>query len=112
MKQITLNLFAYCKPAEFYQDGQANVIDGFRYDTVHCDVTTWGDGYIPAGTATVTITLPEGFDPRAGAVKTLEEQRKKIQAEFQARMNEIDRQISQFTAIEFVDATEIGEATT
>jgi hypothetical protein len=105
MKQITITGFAYCKPAAQYELNNQSVIDGFKYSFVHCDVSDWGDGYISAGTATLTIDLPEGFDPRAGAVKTLEEQRKKIQAEFQARMNEIDRQISQFTAIEYVEAT-------
>ncbi|MDH4481435.1 MAG: hypothetical protein QE279_01860 [Rhodoferax sp.] len=105
MKQITITGFAFCKPASDWEANHPNVLDGFKYDYVHCDVSDWGDGYISAGTATLTIDLPEGFDPRAGAVKTLEEQRKKIQAEFQARMNEIDRQISQFTAIEFVEAT-------
>jgi ABC-type hemin transport system ATPase subunit len=102
MEKITIQGFAYCKVAKTYEHGQSDVIDGFKYDIVNCDVSDWGDGYISAGKATLTIELPEGFDPRAGAVKTLEEQRKKIQAEFQARMVEIDRQISQFTAIECV----------
>lgn len=103
MKQITIQAFAYCKPAESYQHHQPNVVDGFAYSFIHCDVKDFGSGYIPAGTAILTIDLPEGFDPRGGAVKELEAQRKKIQAEFQARMNEIDRQISQFTAIEFAE---------
>jgi hypothetical protein len=97
-KQITIKGFAYCEPAKSYESGQPNYVDGFRYG--YCHVKLEGAGYIHAGTVTMTINLPEGFDPRSGAVKTLEEQRKKIQAEFQARMVEIDRQISQFTAIE------------
>lgn len=103
MKQITVQGFAYCKPTESWEGKRPNSVDGFTYDFSGASVEGWGDGYIPAGTATLTIDLPEGFDPRAGAVKTLEERRKKIQAEFQARINEIDRQISQFAAIEFVE---------
>lgn len=99
-KQITIQGFAYCKVAQSYEHGQSDVIDGFKYDFHISSVEDWGDGYIHAGTSTLTIELPEGFDPRAGAVQSLEEQRKKIQAEFQAQMVEIDRQISQFTAIE------------
>ena len=52
------------------------------------------------GEATLTIDLPEGFDPRAGAVETLKEQKQELMAEFRARINQIDQQISQYTAIE------------
>lgn len=97
MKQITIQGFAHCSPSYSWRKDDSNVINGFAYD--FCNIQLEGDGYIPVGTATLTIDLPEGFDPRSGAVKTLEEQRKKIQAEFQARMNEIDKQISQYTAI-------------
>lgn len=102
MKQITITGWAYCQPAKDYECDRQNVVDGFKFDYLCIDPARIPN-YTPAGTATLTIDLPEGFDPRAGAVKTLEEQRKKIQAEFQARINEIDRQISQFAAIEFVE---------
>lgn len=102
-KQITIQGFACCQPAESWEHGQATVIDGFTYRFTTLD-SRGIDGYIYAGTATVTIDTPEGFDPRMGAVQALNEQKQKIMAEFQARMNEIDKQISQFTAIEFVEA--------
>ena len=98
MKQITINGFAHCRPAKSHRHGDANVIDGFAYD--FCHVQLDGDGCIAVGEATLTFDLPEGFDPRAGAVETLKEQKQKLMAEFQARINQIDQQISQFTAIE------------
>ena len=98
MKQITIKGFAHCRPASNWQAKDANCINGFAYG--FCDVELEGDGFIKAGTATLTIDLPEGFDPRAGVVETLKEQKQKLMAEFQARINQIDQQISQYTAIE------------
>ena len=98
MKQITIKGFAHCKPAQSYQHGDAHVIDGFSYH--FCHVQLDGDGFIAVGEATLTFDLPEGFDPLAGAVETLKEQKQKLMAEFQARINQIDQQISQYTAIE------------
>jgi hypothetical protein len=98
MKQITIKGFAHCKPANKWNTEDSNYRDGFSYDFCHVELE--GDGFIKAGTATLTIDLPEGFDPRAGAVETLKAEKQKIMAEFQARINQIDQQISQYTAIE------------
>ena len=97
MKTFTIEGFAHCQPAKDYQHGDANCVDGFVYGFSaikfdHCD-------YICAGTATLIIAQPKNFDPRCEAVKELEKQKKAIKAAFQARITEIDRQISQFQAI-------------
>ena len=99
MKQITIKGFAYCKPAESWEADRTDVFNGFRYGFIYTNIDGT-NGYIHAGTSTLTIDLPEGFDPRAGAVETLKAEKQKIMAEFQARINQIDQQISQFTAIE------------
>jgi len=107
MKQITIQGFAYCKPAKSYETSNPNCIDGFTYDFIAFDPSEFSGNsvdYIHIGKATITIDAPDNFDPRAGAVQALEEQRKRIQAEFQARITEIDRQISQYTAIEYMEA--------
>ncbi len=98
MKQITITGFAYCKPASKWETGNTNYRDGFAYGFCHMELN--GDGFISAGPATMTIDLPEGFDPRAGAVETLKAEKQKMMAAFQARINQIDQQISQYTAIE------------
>ena len=105
MRTLTITGFAYCKPAATYEHGKPNVVDGFTFDYCHMSTEDWGDEYIPAGTAELVITLPENFDPRVGAVDALTKRKAEIMAAFQARMNEIDKQISQFTAIEYVEAT-------
>lgn len=103
-KTLTIEGFAYCKPSEPYEHGSRNSVDGFTYRYSAHDVKDYGSGYIDAGRATMTIQLPEGFDPRQGAVTALEHQKKAIMAEFQKRMTEIDQQISRFTAIDYVEA--------
>lgn len=98
MNQLTIKGFAYCKPAREWESDNSNYRDGFNYGYCHAELD--GDGFIKAGTATLTIDLPDDFDPRAGAVETLKDQKQKLMAEFQARINQIDQQISQYTAIE------------
>lgn len=98
MKQITIKGFAHCMAASNWEAECSHYRDGFTYG--FCYIPLDGDGYIAVGPATLTIDLPEGFDPRAGAVETLKAEKQKIMAEFQARINQIDQQISQYTAIE------------
>jgi hypothetical protein len=101
MKTITVTGFAHCRPASNWQAGDSNVIDGFQFG--YCHIKLEGDGYIPAGTATLTIEVPDDFDPRMGVVDALKDQKQKLMAEFQSRINEIDKQISQYTAIEYAE---------
>ena len=62
------------------------------------------DGYAFIGECELTFEMPEGFDPNAKKVEALKAQKKKAMADFQALVTDIDRQISELTAIEFVDA--------
>lgn len=98
MKQITIKGFAHCRPASDWNANDSNYRDGFSYGFCHIELDR--DGYIKAGTSTLTIEVADDFDPRAGAVETLKAEKQKIMAEFQARINQIDQQISQYTAIE------------
>lgn len=50
---------------------------------------------------TLEVELPDDFDPRAKHVEALQAEKTKAMADFQNRMTEIDRQISELTAIEF-----------
>ena len=47
------------------------------------------------------VDIPDEFDPRAKQVELLRAEKTKAMAEFQARITEIDRQISKLTALEF-----------
>ena len=60
-----------------------------------------GDGYVNVMPYTFEFTLPEGFDPRAELVEALKADKVKLMAEFQNRVTEIERKISELTAIEY-----------
>jgi hypothetical protein len=62
---------------------------------------TGTDGeYIPICAHTIKFDLPADFDPRAKQVESLEKERTKLQAAFQARITEINAQIQSLLAIE------------
>lgn len=59
------------------------------------------DGWIKAGTAEITVTLIEEAEIVAGQVEMLKEAKKRIQANTQHQLNEIDEQISKLTCLEY-----------
>ena len=52
----------------------------------------------------IEIEVPDSFDPRPSFIQGLEEQKKKLQADFTARITEINAQIQQLQAIELSEA--------
>lgn len=46
------------------------------------------------------VEVPDDFDPRAGLVANLEEQKKRVQAEFARAVRDIDQRIQSLLAIE------------
>lgn len=96
MKTITLEGFVHCKPAEHYEIG--HTVDGMTYKFFQ-----WEDmksaGYALVAPHTLTIEVPDKFNPNGQFIEALEAQKKKVMADFQKRVTEIDRQISQFQAI-------------
>ena len=103
-RTISIKGFIRAKQAESYQHGQPMTVNGVAYQfTTHdsqvCEYT--GTIVCPH---TLTFELPEKYDPRTGFIQSLQAERKKAQAEFQHRITEIDRQISQLQAIELTTA--------
>lgn len=98
MKTIELKGFVHCKPAADWDNGPF-VIDGLKYD-----FWQWEDlknsGLALVAPYTITLEVPDNFNPNGQFVAALEAEKKKVMAEFQNRITEIDRQISQFLAIE------------
>lgn len=98
MKQLTITGFAHCKPAHECQAVDSNYRDGFAFG--FSPVALNDGGFIGAGKATMTIELPDNFDPRVGAVETLKARKLQAMSDFQKLITQIDQQISQYTAIE------------
>lgn len=60
-------------------------------------------GYVPVCETEVEVDIPDDFDPLAGQVATLKQQRAKVHAEFQARVNEIDDALAKLLCLDFVE---------
>ena len=97
MKTIELKGFVHCKPADKY-DEPDHVRDGLKY--TFWDYEKLGGGLALVAPYTITLEIPDNFNPNGQFIEALEAEKKKVMAEFQNRITEIDRQISQFLAIE------------
>ena len=62
-------------------------------------------GYIAVGPVEFEYELPAGFNPIAAQVDALEKQRETLRKEFNARINQINDQISKLQCLEFSPAT-------
>jgi hypothetical protein len=97
MKTITINGWIQCKPAESWNTSQ---VDGLKYDFFqHEDMTNCG--YAMVTTHTMSFDVPDGFNPNATFVESLEAKKKELQAEFQKRITEIQTEINKLTAISY-----------
>lgn len=61
-------------------------------------------GYVYVKPVEIEVEAPTDFDPRAAKLASLREEEKRVRAEFQARITELQRQQSELLAIEMVEA--------
>ncbi len=59
------------------------------------------DNVVYIGPVKVAVDVPEDFDPTAQQVAALERLREKVQAEFTAKLNEINTRISNLQALTY-----------
>lgn len=53
---------------------------------------------------TMEAEVPDGFDPRAGLIANLEEQKRTVTAAYAAKVKELNEQIAKLQAIEYTEA--------
>ena len=106
MKTITIPGFIYaCKPTStdfLLKDKQ--IVGGVKYVFDAYDYSDRSEIYTKVCQYALNFDLPESFNPVNAFVANLEAQKKKVRADFQARITEIDRQINQLLAIEMTEA--------
>ena len=75
-----------------------------KFEMLPWDCRTWDnslkDGRVFVKEHTITIEVPDDFDPRTLQVQMLEAEKQKARANFQASITEIDRQIQSLLDIE------------
>lgn len=96
MKTIELKGFVHCKPVEY---GYNQIIGNLEYGFFQCDDAK-SVGYALVAPYTLTLEIPDSCNPNGQFIEALEAEKKKVMAAFQNRITEIDRQISQFLAID------------
>jgi hypothetical protein len=57
-------------------------------------------GYITVMPYTLDVDIPDDFDPRGKQVEMLKAEKQKAMADFQNRVTEIERKISELTCLE------------
>ena len=96
MKTIVLEGFVHCLPAEKYDD-PGHVRNGLKYS--FWEYEKMGGAFALVAPHTITLEIADNFNPNSQFIEALEAKKKSAMAEFQCRITEIDRQISQFQAI-------------
>ena len=99
MKNTTITIpgFIHASIPESWDFYQTNVIDGVKYDFwVHENM---GSKLTMVSPYSMTFDLPEKFDPTEGFVAGLQAEKKKLMADHQNAITQLDRQISQLLAI-------------
>jgi hypothetical protein len=101
--QVTIKGHIYAVGTRHFDSKTAKFIDGPRFEFAEC-ATLGGskcfEDYVLVGPVEFPFEVPDEFDPRAALVKNLEAEKKRLMADFNQRVTEIDRQIQTYLAIE------------
>jgi len=99
MKTITATIHAYV--ASYYtMDDIVNVAPENAVNRLMFSINPL-DGYIQIGTAEIRVTIDSQEDIVSRQISTLQEAKKRIQAETQQKLNAIDEQIGKLQCLEY-----------
>ena len=105
MKNTTITIpgFIHASIPESWDFDGPSVVDGAKYEFwVHKDM---GSKFTMVSPYSMTFDLPEKFDPTEGFVAGLQAEKKKLMADHQNALTQLDRKISQLLAITNVVAS-------
>lgn len=99
MSKISMPGFIHAMPAQSWEEGASNVLDGHRMVFFNMELTV-DSGYVLVGPGSMEFELPEGWDPRAQQIDALENKKAQLRRQFAKEMMDIDTAISRLQAIE------------
>jgi len=79
-----------------YRKNEFSGEDQFAFHS--CEMNEYG--YVTVMPFALEVGIPDDFDPRAGMVEALKAEKIKLMADFQNRVTEIERKISELTCLE------------
>ena len=101
--KVTIKGFIYAKGMRHFDSAECKMVEGPEY-------SFWTSGDLHksehfrdlalVGPHEIIAEIPESFDPRQQLAENLKAEKKRLQAEFNKRVTEIDRQIQTYLAIE------------
>ncbi|RQR87811.1 hypothetical protein DIE09_06420 [Burkholderia sp. Bp9010] len=75
-------------------------VDKLVFAFSHYDSSKYDPSQVAVREHEFEVEVPDDFDPRAGLVENLEREKRKITAEFRAKVTQINGQIQSLLAIE------------
>jgi len=97
--KVTTKAYIHAKQTERYNVEAQKYVETTVFELWPCDMSGHSERVL-VGEQELEVEVPDGFDMRAGLVKGLEAEKKRLMAEFQARVTAIDNQIQKYLAIE------------
>lgn len=98
--KVTMTGFVMAQKTREYDCEKHQVVDGIRYTFSHYNSSMYDSNLVMVQEHSFEVEVPDDFDPREGLVANLELEKKKITAEFQAKVTQINAQIQSLLAIE------------
>ncbi|MGF6837006.1 hypothetical protein QF001_000873 [Paraburkholderia youngii] len=98
--KITTKVHVHAKQVQRYDINTGAYKDEMTWEVFPVDMSGIGGTRVHVGEQEITIDVPDDFDMRAGLVANLEAEKKRLMAEFNARVTAIDSQIQKYLAIE------------
>ena len=101
--QVTIKGFIYAKGTRHFDVVTSKMVEGPEYlfwasDTLH--KSEHFRDLVLVGPHDLVTDIPDSFDPRQELANNLKAEKKRLQAEFNRRVTEIDHQIQTYLAIE------------
>lgn len=98
--QVTINGFIHALKRQRYSPETGRIEDEIAWEVYPFDMSKASGDRVLLGEQEFIVKLPDDFDIRTGLVQNLEREKKRVAAECQMRLTEIDGQIQQILAIE------------
>lgn len=101
--QVTIKGFIYAQGTRHFDTETMKSVEGPGYHFYmgsNIGGSKYFEDYVMVCPHNIVAEIPADFDPRSELVKNLEREKKRVMAEFNKRVTEIDAQIQTYLAIE------------
>ncbi|MBB5414052.1 hypothetical protein [Paraburkholderia atlantica] len=98
--KITTKVHVHAKQVQRYCADTGTFTEELGWEVYPFDMSKSFGDRVSVGEQEITIDVPDDFDMRTGLVANLEAEKKRLMAEFNARVAAIDGQIQKYLAID------------